>query len=151
MNFRSSYLETLTEDKNRDLNHKARRQAADYHLEVLFLQYNTLLFNCEKDFNEIINFRLYYEFIVPLFDGKTYDQYLITLMVRSLANVIFKRIWVKLLLLREKALLEEANTKKQKEERQEKQMANLALSASEQIQQQVEKDLEPKLDKLLAP
>ena len=29
-------------------------------------------------------------------------------------------------------------------------MANLALSAREQIQQQVEKDLEPKLDKLLA-
>ena len=29
-------------------------------------------------------------------------------------------------------------------------MANLALSAREQIQQQVEKDLEPKLDKVLA-
>ena len=71
-------------------------------------------------------------------------------MVRSLANVIFKRIWARLLLLRERALLEEANAKKQKEDRQEKQMANLALSAREQIQQQVEKDLEPKLDKLLA-
>ena len=150
MNFRSSYLESLAETKNRELNHKARRQAAEYHLEVLFLQYNTLLFNCERYFNEIINFRLYEEFIVPWFDGKTYDQYLIILMVRSLANVIFKRIWARLLLLRERALLEEANAKKQKEDRQEKQMANLALSAREQIQQQVEKDLEPKLDKLLA-
>ena len=71
-------------------------------------------------------------------------------MVRSLANVIFKRIWARLLLLKGKALLEEANNKKQKEDRQEKQMANLALSAREQIQQQVEKDLEPNLDKLLA-
>ena len=70
MNFRSSYLETLAETKNRELNHKARRQAAEYHLEVLFLQYNTLLFNCERYFNEIINFRLYEEFIVPWFNGK---------------------------------------------------------------------------------
>ena len=150
INFRSSFLETLAEDKTRELNHKARKQAAKYHLEVLFLQYNTLLFNCEKYFNEIINFRLYDEFIVPLFEGKTFDQYLIILMVRSLANVILKRVWARLLLLRERSIQEEQNTKKQKEQRQEKLMADLALSAREQIQHQVEKDLEPRLDILLA-
>ena len=48
MNFRSTYLETLAEGKNRELNTKARKLAAEYYLEVLFLQYNTLLFNCEK-------------------------------------------------------------------------------------------------------
>ena len=42
------------------------------------------------------------------------------------------------------------NSKKQKESRQESLLANLALSAREQIQSQVEKDLEPKLDMLLA-
>ena len=57
MNFRSSYLESLTEDKNRELNFKARKQAAQYYLEVLFVQYHTLLFNCEKSFAAIINFR----------------------------------------------------------------------------------------------
>ena len=96
-----------------------------------------MLFNCERYFNKIINVRLYEEFIVPWFDGKTYDQYLIILMVRSLANNKKQR----LLFLRERALLEEANNKKQKEDRQEKQMANLALSAREQIQQQMGKDL----------
>jgi hypothetical protein len=79
-----------------------------------------------------------------------YDQYLVILMVRSLANVILRRIWVQLLLLREKTLREEANARRQKEKRQEKQMANLAMSAREQIQQQVEKEMEPKLDLLLA-
>ena len=102
MNFRSSFLEALAEDKNRELNLKVRRQAAEYHIEVLFLQYNTLLYNCERYFHEIINFRLFNEFIVPLFDGKMYDQYLVVLMVRSLANVILRRIWVKLLLLIDK-------------------------------------------------
>ena len=61
MNFRSTYLETLAEGKNKELNTKARKMAAEYYLEVLFLQYNTLLFNCEKSFNKIINFRLFDE------------------------------------------------------------------------------------------
>ena len=87
MNFRSSYLESIADEKNKELNSKARKQAAEYSLEVLYLQYNTLLINCERSFNEIINFRLFDEFIVPLFEGKTFDQYLIILMVRSLANV----------------------------------------------------------------
>ena len=56
MNFRSSYLETIVEEKNMELNHKARKQAAEDNLKVLFLQYNTLLFNCKKYFNEIVNF-----------------------------------------------------------------------------------------------
>ena len=81
MNFRSSYLENIADEKNKELNSKARKQAAEYYLEVLYLQYNTLLINCERSFNEIINFRLFDEFIVPLFEGKTFDQYLIILMV----------------------------------------------------------------------
>ena len=149
INFRSSYLETLAEGKNRELNTKARKMAAEYYLEVLFLQYNTLLFNCEKSFNEIINFCLFDEFIRPLFEGKTYDQYLIILLVRSLSNVILKKVWAKLL-LGQKTILEQENSKKQKEGCQESLLANLALSAHEQIQKQVDEDLEPKLDILLA-
>jgi hypothetical protein len=87
---------------------------------------------------------------VPLFDGKMYDQYLVILMVRSLANVILRRVWVQLLLLRQKTLQEETNARRQKEERQVKQMAKLAMSAKEQIQLQVEQEIEPKLEQLLA-
>ena len=95
-------METIAEEKNKEMNLKVRKQAAEYFIEVLFLQYNTLLYNCEKYYHEIIHFRLFNEFIVPLFDGKMYDQYLVILMVRSLANVILRRIWVQLLLLRQK-------------------------------------------------
>ena len=147
MNFRSSGNPRTR--KNKELNTKARKLAAEYFLEVLFLQYNTLLFNCENSFNEIINFRLFDEFIKPLFEGKTFDQYLIILMVRSLAILILKKVWAKLLLLRQRSIQDEENSKKQKESRQENLLANLALSAREQIQNQVEKDL-PKLDMFLA-
>ena len=48
---------------------------------------------------ELINYNLFVDFIIPLFEGKTFDQYLIILMVRSLANIIFKKIWARLGLL----------------------------------------------------
>ena len=45
MNFRSNYLETLAEEKNRELNSKARKQAAEYHLEtcvISSIQYSAI-------------------------------------------------------------------------------------------------------------
>ena len=150
MNFRSSYLEDLAKTKNHTLNAEARIKASEYFLETLLLQYNTLLFNCEKTYMELINYTLFVDFIIPLFDKKTFDQYLIILMTRSLANVIFKRIWARLVLLRQRAMKMEENSRKQKEENQDRKMADMGLSATEQIQKQVDKSLEPKLEELLA-
>ena len=110
MNFRSSYLETLAKTRNNTLNVDAKAKAAGYFLDVLILQYNTLLFNCEKKYMELINYNLFVDFIVPLFDGKTFNQYLIILIVGSLANVIFKKIWARLVLLRQRLLKMEENT-----------------------------------------
>ena len=47
-------------------NQKARKNAAEYYLKVKMLQYNTLLCNREKSFSELINYRLFVDFIVPL-------------------------------------------------------------------------------------
>ena len=52
MNFRSSYLENLAKIRNDTLNVEAKAKAAEYFLEVMVLQYSTLLFNCEKKFME---------------------------------------------------------------------------------------------------
>ena len=54
MNFRSSYLENLAKTKNDELNGEAKVKAVEYFLEVMILQYNTLLFNCETQFMELI-------------------------------------------------------------------------------------------------
>ena len=104
MSFTSSYLEDLAKTRNNTVNVKARAKAAEYYLEVLILQYNTLLFNCKKKYMELINYNLLVDFITPLFEGKTFDQYLIILMVRSLANVMFKKIWARLVLLRQRLM-----------------------------------------------
>ena len=71
-------------------------------------------------------------------------------MVRSLANVIFKKIWARLVLLRQRMQKQEENSQQQKEEHQEMKMMEMGLSAKEQIQKQVDKSLEPKLEILLA-
>jgi hypothetical protein len=44
----------------------------------------------------------------------------------------------------------EANSRKQKEDNKDRKMAEMGLSATEKIQKQVDKSLEPKLEKLLA-
>jgi len=71
MNFRSSYLEDLAKDKNIALNAEARAKAAEYYLEVLIMQYNTVLFNCEKIYMELLNYHLFVDFITPLFEKET--------------------------------------------------------------------------------
>jgi hypothetical protein len=72
MNFRSSYLEDLAKTKNHTLNAEARIKASEYFLETLILQYNTLLFNCEKTYMELIKYNLFVDFIIPLFEGKNF-------------------------------------------------------------------------------
>ena len=79
---------------------------------------------------ELINYNLFVDFIVPLFDGKTFDH--------------------RLVLLRQRMLKQEENSRLQKEDHQERKMTELAVSATEQIQRQVDKSLEPKLEMLLA-
>ena len=55
MSFRSSYLEDLAKTRHDTLNVEAKAKAVEYFLEVLVLQYNTLLFDCEKKFMELIS------------------------------------------------------------------------------------------------
>ena len=68
-------------------------------------------------------------------------------MVQSLANVLFKKIWARLVLLRQKLLKTEENTQMQKESSQDRKLSELAVSATEQRHKQ---SLEPQLDVLLS-
>ena len=47
---------------------------------------------------ELSNYNMFVDLIIPLFDGKTFDEYVIILMVCSLANAIFKKIQARLVL-----------------------------------------------------
>ena len=99
---------------------------------------------------ELVNFTLCNEFIVPLFDGKIFNQYLIILIVRFLANFLFKKIWARLVVLRQRLLKTEKNAMMQKGNTQERKLSKLAMSAAEQINEKMQNILEPKLDLVLS-
>ena len=73
------------------MNKIANKMAADYYLQVQILPYNALLYHIEKLYMELINFRLFNELIIPLFERETFDEHLIILTFRSLANELLKR------------------------------------------------------------
>ena len=85
--------------RNKVLNISARKSVAEYCIEVVFLQYIALLFNYKQMNMELINFKLYSEFVHQLFEVKNMTTIFFFLMVRSLANTIFKKIWVKLIIM----------------------------------------------------
>ena len=67
MIFWSIFLENLAAEKNKARNIDARKKAAEYYLETMLLQYNTLLFNCKKKkYMKLINYQLYSKFVLPL-------------------------------------------------------------------------------------
>ena len=72
---------------------------------------------------ELMNYWLNIELVLPLFEGKAYDQDLIVLTVRSLANVI----WCRLILLRQYLIKNEENARKQPELKQEQTLSELAI------------------------
>ena len=59
MNFHSSYLEELAATKSKGLSTTVRAMPA------------------EKMFRELLNYKIYNDFIIPLFDGENFDQSLI--------------------------------------------------------------------------
>ena len=70
--------------------------------------------------------------------GKKFDKYLIIIIVHALANVILKKVWAKLVILRQKLHKEERKqVLKNKEKHRDKRMVDMAL----QVQQQVLKIL----------
>ena len=63
-------------------------------------------------------------------------------MVRFLANVMFKKIWARLILFKQRMMKQEEHSRAQKEEHQDRKMKEMAMSATEQIQRQIDKSLD---------
>ena len=70
---------------------EARRRAslAMYNNEIV--QYKALLLQCEKDYDLMINVKLYQEIVVPLFNLK-HGQFAAVALTRSGANKVLKRV-----------------------------------------------------------
>ena len=80
-------LDSIAKQVNKEWNAVSRSLAAACYLELCFCS----TMHCSSIFMQLIDLRLHNKFVKPIFDGKTYNQNLMILMGRKLANVIVKK------------------------------------------------------------
>ena len=85
LNNRSSYMMKVFKARNKALTMEERSRAslAMYNNEIV--QYKALLLQCEKDYDLMINVRLYQEIVVPFFNLK-HGQFAAVALTRSGTN-----------------------------------------------------------------
>ena len=70
MSYKSTYMFQLFKQRNKDLTNEDRKRAALIMDENYICQYKAILLQCERDFDIMINVRLYQEIILPYFQIK---------------------------------------------------------------------------------
>ena len=89
--------------------------------EGYFLQYNNLFFNYELQYLKLINLELY-RIIEPFWQGKMYCKFVIVVLIRAGANLLFKILWKLIVDIRKEYLHSQHNTLRQNTELKEKQL-----------------------------
>ena len=85
MSYKSTYMFQLFKQRNKDLTNEDRKRAALIMYENYICQYEAILLQCERDFDIMINVRLYQEIILPYFQIK-HGQFAAVALTRSEAN-----------------------------------------------------------------
>ena len=82
--WRSLALETMMSEYNKERDKKIAQESSLRLHETYFLQYNSLLFNCERQFLKLFNLELYA--IIENLGGQGYCQFVIVILVRAGMN-----------------------------------------------------------------
>ena len=85
MSYKSTYMFQLFKQRHMDLTNEDRKRAALIMDENYICQYKAILLQCERDFDIMINVRLYQEIILPYFQI-THGQFAAVALTRSEAN-----------------------------------------------------------------
>ena len=85
MSYKSTYMFQLFKKRNKDVTNEDRKRAALIMYENYICQYKAILLQCERDFDIMINVRLYQEIILPYFQIK-HGQFAAVALTRSGAN-----------------------------------------------------------------
>ena len=132
MNFRSTYISKLFKAKNKELNmdEKSRASIAIYNYEIAL--YKALLLQCERDYDLMINVKLYQELVIPHFTLK-HGQYAAVAVIRSGANKLLKKVWEAFINKRDKLILREHAQVVQNQRKFDTQLQTAQMSAGQQI------------------
>jgi len=92
MSYKSTYKSQLFQPRNSAITKDDRYRAALLMYENYICQYKAILLQCEKDFDLMINVRLYQEIVVPYFTVK-HGQFAAVALTRSGANKMLRKAW----------------------------------------------------------
>ena len=103
-------------------------------------QYKALLLQCERDFDLMINVRLYQEIVLPYFQIK-HGQFAAVALVRSGANKMLRKVWEAYIIRRDRIVLREHQKNINDQRRFDIQLKNTQQLAGQQIDNRVDKNL----------
>ena len=109
---------------------KSRAAIAMYNNEIVL--YKALLMQCEKDFDLMINVRLYQEIVIPNFNLR-HGQFAVVAVVRSGANKLLKKVWEAFITRRDKLISREHAKVVQSQRKFDSQLETAQMSAGQQI------------------
>ena len=141
-------MSQLFQPRNSAITKDDRYRAAVLMYENYICQYKAILLQCEKDFDLMINVRLYLEIVVPYFTVK-HGQFAAVALTRSGANKMLTKTWEAFILQRDRILLREHQKILVDQRKFDTQLKNAQLSAGEQIDDRIDKHLDAKVKSII--
>jgi len=115
-------------------NHDAGKAMMNNNEIVL---YKALLFQCERDFDLMINVRLYQEIVIPNFTLR-HGQFAAVAVVRSGANKLLKKVWETFITRRDKIIARDHAKVVQGQRKFDVQLQTAQMSAGQQIDKRID-------------
>ena len=131
MQFKSTYIARLFKDKNKEVTMEEKNRAAMVMYNYEIALYKALLLQCEREYDLLINVKLYQELVIPHFTLK-HGQYAAVAVIRSGANKLLKKVWEAFISKRDKIILREHAKVVQNQRKFDTQLKTAQLSAGQQ-------------------
>ena len=139
-NFKSTYIAKVFKAKNKALTlaERTRMSLEMYNYEIAL--YKALLMQCEKEYDLMINVKLYHDLVIPHFSIR-HGQFAAVAVTRSGANKVLKKAWEAFITKRDKFISREHAKVIQNQRKFDTQLHTAQMSAGQQIDLRIDDKL----------
>ena len=138
LTYRSSYLTKMFKARNKAISMEERRRGAKIMYENCICQYKAILLQCEKEYDLMMNVRLYQEIVVLFFNIK-HGQYAAVASTRTGANNLLRKMWEAFVIRRYRIIARERAKMVQNQKKFDDKLHAAQLPAGLQIDKRVDK------------
>ena len=117
--------------RNRAVSVEERRRAALIMHKNYICQYKAILLQCEREYDLVINVRLYHEIVLPFFNVK-HTQFAAVALSRSGENKLLRKVWEAFITRRDRIVSREHAKTVNNQKRFDAQLKTAQLSAGQQ-------------------